>query len=254
MAKTPGQILCSLLPTHFPELRGRQYLGIDLTAGDPATGYDEGRKPFPLVSATVDEEGALSLEKVGTFTALRELLAHDYMKRASLLVIDGPCGANGITLRRDRSGFEYGDVDGRREAETALCARGIRLFWTTRNTIAAFDGAARWIARSLALFRSLNEAGRLAIETHPHAVYFLLRRQCGCERPLPRKTSRAGRDERLRILQTFAPQLDPGQLPDHDSLDAAAAALLAVLHDAGLTRAFGSEATGGVIWVPREAT
>ena len=39
-------------------------------------------------------------------------------------------------------------------------------------------------------------------------------------------------------------------LPDHDAVDAAAAALVAAMHRLGMARAAGTEAGGGRIWLP----
>jgi hypothetical protein len=111
-----------------------------------------------------------------------------------------------------------------------------------------FEGASRWIARSLVLFSEQPE--RQKIETHPHGAFTFLWRMFGNSGTPPKKSKTAGRQARLAILRSFMPGLAEGMVPNHDALDAACAALVAGLHQFGLTKPFGTVNDGGVIWMP----
>jgi hypothetical protein len=128
---------------------------------------------------------------------------------------------------------------------------GVKLFWTTENTLRQFAGAREWIARSLALFADLARRGfgGRSFEVHPHAVFTLLQRSLRPGRPLAAKTTGEGREGRLGLLRAFVPSLPAGRLPDHDAVDSAAAALMGALRESGFTRGVGDDA-GGLIWVP----
>jgi hypothetical protein len=164
--------------------------------------------------------------------------------------IDGPCATNGPTLRRAPNQLSW-DQDAQtrtRGGELELSRHGIHLFWTTQNTVTKFDGASRWIARSLVLFSERpNETN---IETHPHGAFTFLWRMLGGTGSLPKKSHAIGRSARIEILRTFIPALPPEVLPDHDAVDAACAALVAGLHVLGLTVPFGTQYDGGQIWMP----
>lgn len=128
---------------------------------------------------------------------------------------------------------------------------GIKLFWTTENTLRRFDGAREWIARSLALFADLagRGLGGRSFEVHPHAVFTLLQRSLRPGRPLAAKTTGEGREGRLGLLRAFVPGLQAGLLPDHDAVDSAATALMGALRESVLASRVGNEA-GGLIWIP----
>jgi len=172
---------------------------------------------------------------------------------ADVIAIDGPCAVhpNGPRWIAGRSVWEAGGT-GVRAAERELTAGGIHLFWTTRNTVLHFDGASRWIARSLTLFAESRLRSRPAetIETHPHGAFVFLWRLLGGEGPPPRKASPAGRLVRWAILRAFIEQLPETPPASHDEIDALCAALVAGLHRLKLTVAFGTPAEGGEIWMP----
>jgi predicted nuclease with RNAse H fold len=138
--------------------------------------------------------------------------------------------------------------DGIRGGELALSRTGVNLFWTTQNTVTKFEGASRWIARSLVLFSEQRE--RTNIETHPHGAFTFLWQLFGMAGTLPKKLKATGRNARLAILRAFIPDLSDEMVPDHDAVDAACAALVAGLHRLGLTVAFGNANNGGQIWMP----
>src|SRR5206468_7906979 len=128
--------------------------------------------------------------------------------------------------------------DGTRSGELQLSREGVNLFWTTQNTVLRFEGASRWIARSLVLFSEQPE--RQKIETHPHGAFTFLWRMFGNSGTPPKKSKTAGRQARLAILRSFIPGLADGMVPNHDALDAACAGLVAGLHQFRLTMPFGT--------------
>lgn len=231
-------------------LAGKRFVGIDLTAGTWESRLNEGGKPFYSVCIEADETNVLRLAGVETFTRLDRLLDHPWLTRAAWTVIDGPCAANGIRLKADRTGFEF-PAPGVREAERGLARMGVKLFWTTENTLRHFAGTREWIARSLALFADLagRGLGGRSFEVHPHAVFTLLQRSLRPGRPLAAKAAGQGREGRLALLRAFVPVLPADELPDHDAVDSAAAALMGALRESGHARPVGDDA-GGPIWVP----
>jgi hypothetical protein len=164
--------------------------------------------------------------------------------------IDGPCDTNGLYLYSDTRGWSPNNLGSKRTAEVELAALGIKLYWTTRATLDGFDGASRWIARSLTLFRAPAVATHSAIETHPHGAFVLLCRQLAPGYALPPKKTPNGRAIRLGLLRAFVSELREQDLPDDDAMDAAVAALMAALHTLGLTSSFGKRSEGGLIWMP----
>ena len=167
---------------------------------------------------------------------------------ACLVCIDGPCDTNGPKLLPDLSGWDSGGGNETRLGELALSRGGINLFWTTQNTVTKFDGASRWIARSLILFS--GEPKQSKIETHPHGAFTFLWRMFGRNGIPPKKSTDSGRQARLAILQSFIPSLTEQMVPDHDAMDAVCAALVAGLHCLELTTPLGTMNDGGVIWMP----
>ncbi len=168
---------------------------------------------------------------------------------ASIACIDGPCDTNGLRVLPDWASWDPDALGGVRDGERALAAAGVGLFWTTYRTVTRFDGASRWIARSLRLFGDEARAAK-TIETHPHGAFTFLWRSAGRTDVLGKKTSAKGRENRAALLRSLVPDMDEANLPDHDAIDAAAAAVVAVLHGLGRTVAFGTDIGGGRIWMP----
>ena len=171
-------------------------------------------------------------------------------KSAKMICIDGPNKTNGPNLENDRDNLRWNPLgrDGIRAGELALSRAGVNLFWTTQNTVMKFDGASRWIARSLVLFSEMPKQSK--IETHPHCVFTFLWKMFGHTDPLPKKSKPLGRQARLGILKSFIPNLTEDLILNHDAVDAACAALVAGLHLLELTKSFGSEDEGGFIIMP----
>ncbi|QGQ23939.1 DUF429 domain-containing protein [Gimesia benthica] len=224
--------------------------GVDPTAASWASKMTIGKKKMPSFSIRISN---------GTFTLPENPLFHhhknddlwDHVKsvKSSLVCIDGPCDTNGPRLLSNISkGWDKNACSGIRECERRLFREGVGLFWTTQNTVMKFEGASRWIARSIILFSEYPKIKK--IETHPHGVFTFLWHLLGNKGTPPKKTKPEGRMARIDLLQKFIPDLNCDLLKDHDSVDAAAAALVAALHRCGLTKPFGSEGDGGQIWMP----
>jgi hypothetical protein len=180
-----------------------------------------------------------------------ELWAHCRRDAVRVVAIDGPCATNGLAVRSDWSGWDRRRRGAQRDAEIALAKERIGLFWTTHATVVRFEGASRWIARSLRLFGDdLGARPPERIEVHPHGMFTVLSRRLGRGDP-PNKHSPAGRRARIAILRRYVPELDGALQPDHDAVDAAAAAVMAGLHALRLTRPLGTHVGGGLIWLPR---
>lgn len=228
------------------------FLGVDLTAGTWDSGMDRGEKPFPCARLDADDDGRLRWTGAESFRSLSSLLAHQWLRDASVIAIDGPMRLCGACVNDAKTGFAY-DSPRVRPAELALSRMGIKLFWTTRATLERFDGAARWIARSLILFQDLAESATItapAIEIHPHGVFFVLNRALFGNEPLLKKTKPEGRARRLAIIRRYVADLPDDALPNHDAVDACGAALMAALYGAGEAIGIGDEREGGRIWIP----
>lgn len=226
--------------------------GLDPTAGTWESGMTAGPRPMDVVAlAGNGEAGGLRLLARARPTTNAEVWAFCRAAGAEILAIDGPCGTAGLRMRPGARGWGA-CAGGTRDAERALAREGFALFWTTAATVRRFDGASRWIARSLRLFRDrAAPAGLVRIETYPHAAFAILHAAGGGRGALPVKSSPRGRAARLASLRRFVPGLPDGALPGPDAVDAACVALVAALHRLGATRALGSVRRGGRIWLPR---
>lgn len=224
-------------------------IGLDPTAGTWDSQMKSGPKEMPSftlhwdgVKLTVPEDPRVLHKTNDCFFRLVT------RRNASIVCIDGPNSTNGLELRDDLAGWE--DIVGSltRDGELALSREGIHLFWTTRNTIRNFDGASRWIARSIVLFSNSDAVEK--IETHPHGAFTMLSNAIINGLRLPKKGTQVGQLARFRILNAFIPNLTLEMVPDHDAMDAACASLVGCLHRLKLTRSFGTVEAGGKIWMP----
>ena len=224
-------------------------VGLDPTAGTWESHMESGPKKMP--SFALSWNGSVfepMNQPLAWHSTNEEFRAEVLYRKAIETCIDGPCATNGPELLKDRTPWCW-DLNAPNEArggELALSGKGINLFWTTQNTVMRFDGASRWIARSLVLFENRPNQ----IETHPHGVFTLLWRLFGGTGTPPKKSKPAGRNARLAILRSFIPALCETTVPNHDATDAACAALVAGLHQLKLNIAFGSVNDGGEIWMP----
>jgi hypothetical protein len=201
--------------------------------------------PKPMAAAAIAWDGRrLRLAAVGRARTNAELWAFCRASGARVVAVDGPCATNGLRLRARSRGWDLRRRGGRRDGEVALAAEGLPLFWTTHATVARFDGAARWIARSLRLFADPAGGAFERIEVYPHGAFRLL------GGPLPAKGTGGGRAARLAVLARLVDGVSAAALPDHDALDAGAAALVGALRALGLARKVGTTRGGGEIWMP----
>jgi len=230
-------------------------VGLDPTAGRFAPGgMQRGDKPMPSYAIRWDGQGFRPAPEALAWSRTNaDFWAHVDRTAAVVLAIDGPCGLHPDGPRWDaqRAAWDPGGA-ALRGAERSVAAAGIHLFWSSRDTVLHFDGASRWIARSLTLFAESRQrtVPITAIETHPHGAFVKLWRVLGGTGLPPRKTTPAGRRARWRILRSFIEGLSDGPPASHDEIDAACAALVAGLHRLGLTVAYGTPADGGEIWLP----
>jgi len=224
-------------------------VGLDPTAGTWASKMTEGSKKMPSFALRWRGNGLCPADQPLAWHQTNDgFRAEVIRRRAVLACVDGPCGTKGPRLLTDLSGWDVQSPKGTRAGELALSRLGVNLFWTTRNTVMKFEGASRWIARSLVLFSACNEPPQ--IETHPHGALTLLWRLFGGAGTPPKKSKPSGRQARMSLLRAFIPSLSDEMVPNHDALDAACAALVAGLHRLGLAIPFGTTADGGQIWMP----
>jgi len=241
---------CDFSKVHFQGSDSRvTVVGLDPTAGTWASRMTEGPKEMPSFSLKWDgksfQPDKEPLRWHLTNAAFGGLVQDSH---AALTCIDGPCGTNGLRLSDDLKRWEVNGNNGPRAGELALSRAGVHLFWTTENTVQKFDGASRWIARSLVLFSEQPKQPK--IETHPHGAFTFFWRMFGNSGAPPKKSKGSGRQARLAILRSFIPGLTDSMVPNHDAVDAVCAALIAGLHHLGFTKPFGTLNDGGVIWMP----
>lgn len=225
-------------------------VGLDPTAGTWDSKMTQGPKKMPSFALRWENGFRPDDQPLAWHTTNNEFRSEVDRRGAILTCIDGPCGTNGPRLLRDRDPWCW-DTNapmGTRGGELALSSQGISLFWTTQNTVMKFEGASRWIARSLTLFA--ENANKGIIETHPHGAFTFLWRLLSETKSPPKKLKTAGRNARLSLLRSFISELSDEMVPNHDALDAACAALVAGLHKLELTIAFGTSDDGGQIWMP----
>ncbi|MDP1563850.1 MAG: DUF429 domain-containing protein [Pirellulaceae bacterium] len=225
-------------------------VGLDPTAGTWDSRMAQGPKKMPSFALRWEGGFRPDDQPLVWHTTNDEFRSEVDRRGAILTCIDGPCGTNGPRLLRHRDPWcwDANAPKGTRGGELALSRQGINLFWTTQNTVMKFEGASRWIARSLVLLSYCPEQRK--IETHPHGAFTFLWRLFGGNGILPKKSKPSGRNARLALLRSFVPGLSDGMVPNHDAVDAACAALIAGLHQLHLTTPFGSSSDGGQIWMP----
>lgn len=129
-------------------------------------------------------------------------------------------------------------------AEIALGReRGIWVPW-----VAPAGDPSGWIATGLEVFRALRDACVPVIETYPYAVFRVL-----AEERLPPKSRPAGIKARAKLLRQAGVEEASLELWSNDGLDALAAALVALRHQAGTAQPVGCGHDTSVIWLPAPA-
>ncbi len=208
------------------------YLGIDPTTSESK----------PSGCAVLD--GSAALVYVGRVSTDAEIISLSERWSPEVVAIDSPLFLpRGLCcLDEDCPHRSCKDWNGeKRVAERELYRQGIRLYWTTRKTFIK-----TMIYRSMELRRTLEAQGIPVIEVYPHASKVRL-----FESPIPKKTTKAGRQWLRDRLEGLVPGLpEHGRLLSHDELDAIVAAYTAYLHGQGQAEAVGDREEG-VIYVPR---
>jgi predicted nuclease with RNAse H fold len=208
------------------------YLGIDPTSSESK----------PSGCAVLDSSAALIY--VGSVSTDAEIISLSERWSPTLVAIDSP-----LFLPRGLCCLDEGcshpccnDWAGeKRVAERELYRQGIRLYWTTRKTFIK-----AMICRSMALRRTLEAQGITVIEVYPYASKVRL-----FSRPIPKKTTKAGRQWLRQRLEGLVPGLREHQgALSHDELDAVVAAYTAYLRGQGQAEAVG-DPQEGVIYVPK---
>jgi len=132
---------------------------------------------------------------------------------------------------------------------TARCAEiglarghGIWVPWTTPVT----PQTRTWISAGIDLFAALRTAGHEPVEVYPHGAFRVLNRGL---RPPPKRTGE-GRDARVGLLREAGVSASWAAMTTHDTVDATAAALVALHHARGLAVPATCGHDGSAIWLP----
>ena len=262
---TPPSPLPSFLDDQKPRLTQAEcsdpfvVVGLDPTAGNwrGEESMARGNKAMPSYALRWDGSSFVPHEQ----NALRwnatnqDFWDHVDAVGATTVCIDGPNAAHpdGPRWIAVECRWDPKRGHGTRAAERELTREGISLFWTTQNTVMHFDGASRWIARSFTLFAeaSSKPSSVDVIETHPHGAFVFLWRDLFRQAVrLPKKSRPEGKRARWAMLQAFITGLQDIPPSSHDEIDAVCAALVAGFHKLQSTHSYGTEAEGGLIWMP----
>lgn len=104
-----------------------------------------------------------------------------------------------------------------------------------------------WIDVGIRLFSALRAEGHQPLEAFPHAAFRVL----NLRRRPPSKRTLAGLEARVALLRGAGLTALGLDAWDHDALDAAAAALVALRHTQGRAVAATCGHDGSAIWLPR---
>ena len=102
-----------------------------------------------------------------------------------------------------------------------------------------------WMARGMELFQLL-EGRAVTIEVYPHSIFRRLAKQT----PVPPKSGQAGLRMRVRLLQEAGITAPHLEMWSHDSLDAAAAAVVALARARGEAERVSCDHDGSAMWLP----
>ncbi len=206
------------------------YLGIDPTSAP--------RRPSAF--AVLDDRG--SLHDLGLVRDDDDILALARRWRPRYLAIDAPLSLpKGMCCLEESRPCAPASPDGLKAAERALLKEGIGLFRTTKRSLIK-----AMVYRAIRLRRALEEQGYAVMEIYPYASKVRL-----FGRPIPKKTTKAGRQWLRQRLEGLVPGLREHRQPlSHDQLDAIVAAYTAYLRGQGQAEAVG-DPQEGVIYVPK---
>jgi len=206
------------------------YLGIDPTSAP--------RRPSAF--AVLDDGGRLC--EVGALREDGDILALARRWRPRYLAIDAPLSLpQGMCCLEESCPCAAASPDGLRAAERALLKEGIGLFRTTKRSIIK-----AMVYRAMRLRRALEQRGYAVMEIYPYASKLRL-----FGRPIPKKTTKAGRQWLHERLEGLVPGLAEHRHPlSHDEIDAIVAAYTAYLHGRGQAEAVGDREEG-FIYLPK---
>ena len=194
-------------------------IGIDLTSSESK----------PTACAVLDSNGAfLSVVKK---TSDADIVNFARECAPVVVAIDSPLGfPKGMDCLEESHACRSVHPFKGRLCERDLVNMGISLYITTKRSIIK-----SMIYRAIALADKLRALGVEVIEVYPHASKVFL-----FGNPIPKKTTREGKDFMTRKLNALIPRLSAtDQDLDHDDHDALVAAHTAYLHTRGNARAFG---------------
>jgi predicted nuclease with RNAse H fold len=206
------------------------YLGIDPTSAP-------GR---PSAFAVLGDQGIL--HGLGLVQEDDDILALASRWRPRYLAIDAPLSLpEGMCCLEEKCPCTPASPDGLKAAERALLKEGIGLFRTSKRSIIK-----AMVYRAIGLRRALEERGHAVVEVYPYASKVRL-----FGRPIPKKTTKAGRQWLRQRLEGLVAGLreHEGRL-GHDELDAIVAAYTAYLRGQGQAEAVG-DPREGLIYVPK---
>ena len=205
----------------------QMFLGIDLTSSE--------KKPTACALLNADA----SLAHVGFERTDDDILKLVARHRPQLAAIDGPLGfPRGMDcLDQDHACESEWEFKGRL-ADRQVIERGISIYVITKRTFIK-----AMVYRAIELVAGLRKQGCEVIEVYPYASKVRL-----FGKPIPKKTTRPGREFLRERLGALIPGLDgyTGRL-DHDLYDALTAAYTGYLHSVGRTEALGVEEEGRII-------
>jgi len=206
------------------------YLGLDPTSAS--------RRPSAF--AVLNDQGGL--HDLGLVREDDDILALARRWRPRYLAIDAPLSLpEGMCCLDESCTCAPASPDGLKAAERALLKEGIGLFRTTKRSIIK-----AMVYRAIGLRRALEEQRYAVIEVYPYASKVRL-----FGRPIPKKTTKAGRQWLRQRLEGLVPGLrEHERRLGHDLLDAIVAAYTAYLHGQGQAEAVG-DPQEGVIYVPK---
>jgi len=210
----------------------------------PYIGLDPASAPRrPSAFAVLDDQGGL--RDLGLVREDDDILALAGRWRPRYVAIDAPLSlAKGMHCLEESCPCAPASPDGLKAGERALLKEGIGLFRTTKRSIIR-----AMVYRAMRLRRALEERGYAVMEVYPYASKVRL-----FGRPVPKKTTRAGRQWLHERLEGLVPALREHRHPlSHDELDAIVAAYTAYLRGRGQAEAVGDREEG-VIYVPKAGT
>ncbi|MHB1773517.1 MAG: DUF429 domain-containing protein [Acidimicrobiales bacterium] len=234
-----------------PFVPGRHYLELARVGPQPAVpdvfaiGIDLGARIVHVV--VLDDSGSVQLAESVPAPDLAIVLPS--ISSEAVVAIDAP-DAQQVPRH-------LGDVALSPKFRPARCGEialgSLRHYWVPWVTPPRGSPCEPWMITGFGVWRSVRQRGLRAIEVYPHAAFLEL---SGGFR-LGRKTTAEGRRQRSDLLEAAGVDLQGLDVTSHDTLDAAAAAVVA--RDARLGTADevschhgdGTDSDGSAIWLPQ---